>query len=138
MERGQWGGAPIQDSNEKNLLDTARKICQSSRRSRPRHIQDKRVQDNRAERFGSESGCAAMVSPLDVFAIANGGPTWLGCAETQAKALELVGSRGPGSYFVFSQQTGNKTFYEVVANDTVRLLEDRMASNLNARPQISK
>ena len=54
-----------------------------------------------------------MLPSLDVFEIENGKPMWLGCAETQAKALELVGNRGPGSYFVFSHQTGHKNFYEV-------------------------
>jgi hypothetical protein len=60
-----------------------------------------------------------MVPPLDVFAIENGKPMWLGCAETLAKALELVGNRGPGSYFVFSQETGHKNFYEVASDGTV-------------------
>jgi hypothetical protein len=79
-----------------------------------------------------------MLPSLDVFEIENGKPMWLGCAETQAKALELVGNRGPGSYFVFSQQTGNKTFYEVVANDIVALLEDPKASSLNPKQQMLK
>jgi len=56
-----------------------------------------------------------MIPPLDVFAIEDGEHKWLACAETQAKALELIGNRGPGSYFVFSQETGNRIFYEVVA-----------------------
>ena len=79
-----------------------------------------------------------MVPPLDVFAIENGAPTWLGCAETLARAVELVGTRGPGSYFVFSQETGNKTSYEVVAHNTVALLEDPKASNLNPKQLMSK
>jgi hypothetical protein len=56
-----------------------------------------------------------MIPPLDVFAIEDGEHKWLACAETQAKALELIGNRGPGSYFVFSQETGDSIFYEVVA-----------------------
>ena len=56
-----------------------------------------------------------MIPPLEVFAIENGEHKWLACAETQAKALELIGNCGPGSYFVFSQETGNRIFYEVVA-----------------------
>ena len=56
-----------------------------------------------------------MIPPLDVFAIEDGEHKWLACAETQAKALELIGNRGPGSYFVFSQETGNRIFFEVVA-----------------------
>ena len=79
-----------------------------------------------------------MIPPLDVFAIEDGEHKWLACAETQAKALELIGNRGPGSYFVFSQQTGNKTFYEVVANDIVALLEDPKASSLDPKQQMLK
>jgi hypothetical protein len=54
-----------------------------------------------------------MVASLDVFAVMNGEPKWLGCAETMAKAFELVLEHGEGSYFVFSQRTGHKNFYEV-------------------------
>jgi len=54
-----------------------------------------------------------MVAPLDVFALKDGGPMWLGCTETLAKALELALKHGEGSYFVFSHQTGHKNFYEV-------------------------
>ena len=55
-----------------------------------------------------------MVAPLDIFALENGGPaSWLGCAETLAQATELLRNAGSGSYFVFSQKTGHKTFYKV-------------------------
>jgi len=56
-----------------------------------------------------------MVAPLDVFAVKNDEPKWLGCAETLSKALDLALQHGEGSYFVFSQQTGHKNFYEVTA-----------------------
>ena len=49
-----------------------------------------------------------MIPPLEVFAIENGEHKWLACAETQAKAPELIGNRCPGSYFVFSQETGKQ------------------------------
>jgi hypothetical protein len=54
-----------------------------------------------------------MVAPLDVFAVKNGEPKWLGCSETLAKALDLAAENGQGSYFVSSQTTGHKNFYEV-------------------------
>jgi len=60
-----------------------------------------------------------MVAPLDVFAVVNGEPKWLGCAETLANALELARKHGVGSYFVFSQKTEHKNFYEVTADGTV-------------------
>lgn len=56
-----------------------------------------------------------MVAPLDVFAVQQGEPKWLGCAETLGKALDLALQHGEGSYFVFSQETGHKNFYEVKA-----------------------
>ena len=60
-----------------------------------------------------------MVAPLDIFAVNDGGPVWLGCAETLAKALELALKHGEGSYFVFSQRTGHRNFYEVTPAGTV-------------------
>jgi hypothetical protein len=54
-----------------------------------------------------------MVAPLDVFAVKNGEPKWLGCAETLAKALELGLRHREGSHFAFSHQTGHENFYEV-------------------------
>jgi len=56
-----------------------------------------------------------MVAPLDVFAVKNSEPKWLGCAETLSTALDLALQHGEGSYFVFSQQTGHKNSYEVTA-----------------------
>jgi hypothetical protein len=60
-----------------------------------------------------------MVAPLDVFAVTNGEPKWLGCAETLAKALQLVRDHGTGSYVVYSQQTGHKNFYEVMPTGNI-------------------
>ena len=60
-----------------------------------------------------------MVAPLDVFAVKNGEPKWLGCAESLAQAIELLRNTGSGSYFVFSQQTGHKNFYEVSTEGVV-------------------
>ena len=52
----------------------------------------------------------AMVAPLDIFAVNNGESKWLGCAESIAQAIDLIRKTGSGSYFVFSQQTGHKSF----------------------------
>jgi len=60
-----------------------------------------------------------MVAPLDVFAVNNSEPNWLGCAETLALAIELIREAGFGTYFVFSQKTGHKNFYEVSAEGIV-------------------
>jgi hypothetical protein len=60
-----------------------------------------------------------MVPPLDVFAAKDRELKWLGCAETLSKALELAVKNGAGSYFVFSQETGHKNFYEVSSEGTV-------------------
>ena len=54
-----------------------------------------------------------MIAPLDIFAVNNGEATWLGCAESIAQAIDVIRKTGSGSYFVFSQKTGHKNFYEV-------------------------
>ncbi len=56
-----------------------------------------------------------MVPPFDVFSVTDGDSKWLGSAETIAKALEFALKNGDGSYFVFSEETGHKNFYEVTA-----------------------
>lgn len=63
-----------------------------------------------------------MVAALDVFALRNKEPNWLGCTETLAKALELIRETGPGSYFVFSQVTNDKNFFEVSSGGVVGLV----------------
>jgi hypothetical protein len=60
-----------------------------------------------------------MVPPLDVFADKDGELKWLGCAETLSKAFELAVGNGAGSYFVFSQETGHKNFFEVSSEGAV-------------------
>jgi glucose dehydrogenase len=60
-----------------------------------------------------------MVAPLDVFAVNNGEPKWLGCAESLAQATDLIRKTGAGSYFVFSQETGHKNFYELTTDGVV-------------------
>jgi hypothetical protein len=60
-----------------------------------------------------------MVAGLDVFAVNHGQPKWLGCTETLAQAILLLRDAGPGSYLVFSQQTGYKDHYEVSADGVV-------------------
>jgi len=60
-----------------------------------------------------------MVAPLDVFAVNNGEPRWLGCAQSLAQAIDLLRESGSGSYFVFSQQTGHKNFYDVTVEGVV-------------------
>ena len=56
-----------------------------------------------------------MISTLDVFAVQDEKPRWVGCAETLAKALDLAVQHGDGLYYIFSQQTGRKNFYEVTS-----------------------
>jgi hypothetical protein len=50
---------------------------------------------------------------LDVFAVNEGEPRWLDCAETMGKALLMILTRGNGSYMLFSPQNGHKDLYEV-------------------------
>lgn len=52
-----------------------------------------------------------MVAPLDVFAIQNEKPQWLGSSETFEKALQLMRETGPGPYVIYSPETGHKNFY---------------------------
>jgi hypothetical protein len=55
-----------------------------------------------------------MAAPWDVFSVKQGQePKWLGSTESLAEAVELIRGSGAGSYVVFSQQTGNKNFFEV-------------------------
>ena len=68
-----------------------------------------------------------MVAPLDVFALKNGEPRWLGCAERLTQAIELLRKEGSGSYFIFSQQTGHKTLYKVSTNGVVSEVDASMA-----------
>jgi hypothetical protein len=65
------------------------------------------------------------VPTLDIFAANNGQAKWLGCAETLARAILFLRVAGPGSYFVFSQQTGYKDHYEVSKDGIVSQLGDR-------------
>lgn len=64
-----------------------------------------------------------MIAPLDIFAVKNDGTTWVDCAETLVRALELVVTRGDGLYFVFSQRTGHKNFYNVAQGSVVAVRE---------------
>jgi hypothetical protein len=67
-------------------------------------------------RFGGESE-VSMVAPLDVFAFQDAlqfiEPKWVDCAESVEQARELMRISGPGAYFVLSQETRRKSFYEV-------------------------
>ena len=60
-----------------------------------------------------------MVASLDVFVVENGEPKWLSCADTITQAIESLRKKGCGLYFIFSQQTDRKTFYEVSAEGVV-------------------
>jgi hypothetical protein len=61
-----------------------------------------------------------MVPPLDVFSAKIGEKIgWLGSAETLGKALALIHKAGPGSYFVFSQRTGHKNFFDVSSDGVI-------------------
>jgi hypothetical protein len=62
-------------------------------------------------------GCMAV--PLDVFAVGNFDPEWLGSARTLTHALELIRERGTGAYFVFSEKDLEKTFYKVTQDGSV-------------------
>jgi hypothetical protein len=54
-----------------------------------------------------------MVPALDIFAANDGQAKWLGCTETLAHAILFLRDAGSGSYFVFTQQTGYKDYYQV-------------------------
>jgi hypothetical protein len=43
-----------------------------------------------------------MVAPLDVYAVQDEKPQWLGSSETFEKALQLMCEAGPGPYVVSS------------------------------------
>jgi len=69
-----------------------------------------------------------MVAPLDVFAVVDGQPKWLGAAESLQKALMLAVHEGVGLYFVFSQKTGNKQFYKIDSDGAVQRTEETVSS----------
>jgi hypothetical protein len=78
---------------------------------------------DRVPRFAihrTDYGRAVMIPPLDVFSVENNEPLWLASAESLVQALEIVRKRGPGSYCIFSHQTGHKTHYEVDLNGQVK------------------
>jgi len=54
-----------------------------------------------------------MIPPLDVFSVKHNATRWLGAAENLARAFDMIRRNGAGSYFVFSQRTGHKNFYEL-------------------------
>jgi hypothetical protein len=61
-----------------------------------------------------------MVPTLDIFAVNNGHqPKWFACAETLAEAMQLLSHASPGSYFVFSLQSGQKDRYKVSIDGVV-------------------
>jgi hypothetical protein len=62
-----------------------------------------------------------MIAPLDVFAVHGSEPKWLGEAGTLAEAIELIRKTGVGSYFVYSQTTQHKNFYNVSSDGVVSL-----------------
>jgi hypothetical protein len=57
----------------------------------------------------------AMAASLDIFVIlGEKNYLWLGCAQTDNQALELiraVGSKRRGVFFIHSQRTGEQSFY---------------------------
>jgi len=56
-----------------------------------------------------------QTAPLDVFAVRDGQPLWLGSAEAPAQALNIAIKQGDGDYVVLSNQTGRKKSYKVTA-----------------------
>jgi hypothetical protein len=65
-----------------------------------------------------------LIVPLDVFALRNGEPKRIGCADTLAQALQLIGETGQGTYLVFSQMTKNKILYTVKSDGRVSRLAE--------------
>ena len=61
-----------------------------------------------------------MIPPLDVFSVKDNETRWLGPAENLSQAFDMFRRNGAGSYFVFSQRTGHKSFYELDPNGTIR------------------
>jgi hypothetical protein len=61
-----------------------------------------------------------MIPPLDVFSVKHNATRWLGAAENLARTFDMVRRNGAGSYFVFSQRTGHKNFYELDPYGTIR------------------
>jgi hypothetical protein len=60
-----------------------------------------------------------MVAPFDVLTVTDAKPTWLGCADTLSKALELASKNGSGLYLVYSQQNEQKNVYEVTSGGSI-------------------
>jgi len=61
----------------------------------------------------------SVFAPLDIYAIQDEKPQWLGSSETLEKALQLMCETGPGPYVVSSQETGHKDFYVMSADGLV-------------------
>jgi hypothetical protein len=61
-----------------------------------------------------------MIPPLDVFSVKHNATRWLGAAENRAQAFDMVRRNGAGSYFLFSQRTGHKHFYELDPSGKIR------------------
>jgi hypothetical protein len=66
-----------------------------------------------------------MIPPLDVFSINRDETGWLGSAETFEKAMALIHVTGAGSYFVFSQHTGHKNFFDVSFDGVISCADHR-------------
>ena len=54
-------------------------------------------------------------------------PVWISLAESLVQALEIARQAGAGSYLIFSQETRNKSRYEVDASGLVKPMDKAKA-----------
>lgn len=69
-----------------------------------------------------------MVAQIDVYALRDTGPIWLGCTKTNLAAVELIAKTGTGDYCVFSQAELYRDFYNMRPDGSVVLVQSRDAS----------
>jgi hypothetical protein len=69
-----------------------------------------------------------MVAQLDVYALRDTGPIWIGCTQTNLGAVELIEKTGTGDYCVFSQADLYRDYYKVRPDGAVVLVECLEAS----------
>ena len=63
-----------------------------------------------------------MVAQIDVYALRDTGPIWLGCTKTNLAAVELIAKTGTGDYCVFSQADLYRDLYNVRPDGAVVLV----------------
>ena len=61
-----------------------------------------------------------MIAPLDVFKVDEGGRSvWLREAASLQEALALIRARGEGNFYILSQTTGHRDYYDVTEKGDV-------------------